>query len=107
MPRCPRTSAIRDRTYVRRQATQTGPTREIRLVAAPGQVEIASQQFGASVPRRIDLRRSDGLRRKRSVMKVLEEASRGASVGALFPMEALNGLAKGAGGVLLVFWKAQ
>lgn len=40
-------------------------------------------------------------------MKVLEEASRKASAGATFPMDALGAHVIGAGGVLLVFWKAQ
>lgn len=40
-------------------------------------------------------------------MKVLDEASRQASQGAAFPVGALGGLVAGAGGVLLVFWKAQ
>jgi hypothetical protein len=40
-------------------------------------------------------------------MKVLDEASRAASEGAVFPLEALGGLVTGTGGILLVFWKAQ
>jgi FtsP/CotA-like multicopper oxidase with cupredoxin domain len=39
-PRASQPSQGPPRNYVRRQATETGPTREIRLVVAPGEVEI-------------------------------------------------------------------
>ena len=43
-PRADRASQAPRRDYERRRATQTGPTRDIRLVVAPGEVEIGPRQ---------------------------------------------------------------
>ena len=40
-------------------------------------------------------------------MKVLDEASKGVTEGAVVPLDALGLPINGTGGVLLVFWKAQ